>query len=153
MAQICRDKELTPRNNNILLSHKAMEFEYSLAKAKLPVINLSIENVSPESTNWLEICSHVRAALEEYGCFLGEFGSATPELDDEIFKGLEELFDLPLETKMKNVSDKPYHGFLDHRTPFVLPLHQSFGIENSESFEAVQSFVDLMWPSGNRRFW
>lgn len=128
----------------------------SLAKySQVPLIKFSTENnvVHPESTKWLETCSQVRVALEEYGCFLAEYESAPQELYEAIFKGLEELFDLPLETKMKNVSDKPYHGFLDHRAPFVLPLHQSLGIENATSFQAVHSFVNLLWPSGNHHFW
>lgn len=129
-----------------------MRFQ-SLGKPEVPLINFSNENVQPQSSKWFETCGHVRAALEEYGCFLVEYENASKEVDDAIFKGLKELFDLPLETKMKNFSDKPYHGFLDHRTPFVPPLHQSLGIENSASFEAVESFVKLMWPSGNDHFW
>ncbi|XP_038878200.1 2-oxoglutarate-dependent dioxygenase AOP3-like [Benincasa hispida] len=127
----------------------------SSAKSEVPVIKFSIENdedLHPQSTKWLETCSQVRAALEEYGCFLAEYESASSKLYDEIFKGLKELFDLPLETKMKNVSDKPYHGFLDHTAPFVLPLHQSLGIENATSFQAVESFLKLLWPSGNHHF-
>ncbi|XP_023525673.1 2-oxoglutarate-dependent dioxygenase AOP3-like [Cucurbita pepo subsp. pepo] len=127
----------------------------SSTNPEVPVISFSIENLRPKSTKWVETCSHVRAALEEYGCFLAEYENDVEqevELDDAIFNGLEKLFDLPLETKMKNVSDKPYHGFLDHRAPFVLPLHESFGIENAASFEGVESFVKLMWPSGNHHF-
>ncbi|KAG7036488.1 putative 2-oxoglutarate-dependent dioxygenase AOP1, partial [Cucurbita argyrosperma subsp. argyrosperma] len=119
----------------------------SSTKPEVPVINFSIENLRPKSTKWVETCTHVRAALEEYGCFLAEYENDVEqevELDDAIFNGLEKLFDLPLQTKMKNVSDKPYHGFLDHRAPFVLPLHESFGIENAASFEGVESFVKLI---------
>lgn len=144
-----------------------------LAKLEVPIIKLSNvdkkdDDSDPESRKlWLERSKQVRDALEEYGCFLGEYdddesscscnSSSSPKLNsnnyEEIFKGLKELFDLPLETKIKNVSDKPYHGFLDCRTPFVLPLHQSLGIENASSYEAVQFFVNLLWPSGNHHFW
>uniref|UniRef100_A0A9I9E977 Fe2OG dioxygenase domain-containing protein n=1 Tax=Cucumis melo TaxID=3656 RepID=A0A9I9E977_CUCME len=142
-----------------------------LAKLEVPIIKLpnidkKDDDIDPESSKlWLERSKQVRDALEEYGCFLCEYdddessrccnSSSSSKLDsnyEEIFKGLKELFDFPLETKMKNVSDKPYHGFLDSRAPFVLPLHQSLGIENASSYEAVQSFVNLLWPSGNHHF-
>ncbi|XP_060183193.1 deoxypodophyllotoxin synthase-like [Lycium barbarum] len=69
------------------------------APLKLPPLNLSNEYLKPDE---------VRGALEEYGCFLAVFDSVSPELNNEIFHALEELFDLPRETKICNTSEKPF---------------------------------------------
>ncbi|KAJ8755208.1 hypothetical protein K2173_019006 [Erythroxylum novogranatense] len=49
----------------------------------------------------------VASALEEYGCFMLKYDKQVSMLHDALFSVLEEIFDLPVETKRKNVSDVP----------------------------------------------
>lgn len=121
---------------------------------KLPVIDLSKEDLKTGTSSWLCTSMDVRHALESYGCFVAQFDEVSLQLHNSIFSELKGLFDLPTETKLKNVSDKPYFGYVGHpTTPFVAPLHESMGIENSTTPQAVQSFTNLMWPDGNDHFW
>ena len=121
---------------------------------KLPIIDLSKENLKSSSA-WLSACIDVRRALEEYGCFVAIYDEVSPRLHKSIFShDLKELFDLPTETKMRNVSDKPYFGYLGNGHPFIPPLQEGLGIEDATTLASAQSFTSLMWPNeGNNQFW
>lgn len=59
---------------------------------------------------------------------------------------MEELFDLPIQTKQRNVSSKPFHGYLNHN------LYQSFGIDEANLAEKVKDFTQQLWPDhGNQK--
>lgn len=122
------------------------------AKAKLPVLDFSKEDLKPGTNCWLKACNDVRQALEEYGCFIIECNNLlSSEFRNEIFGALKELFDLPTETKMKNRYEKPLNGYVGQIPK--LPLHESMGIDNATSLQATQNFAKLMWPKGNDSFW
>ncbi|KAG4949859.1 hypothetical protein JHK84_043287 [Glycine max] len=72
------------------------------------------------------------------------------ELRKAIFAALQELFDLPLQTKILNVSKKPYHGYVG-QYPMV-PLFESMGIDDANVYENVESMTNIMWPHGNPSF-
>ncbi|XP_065629088.1 probable inactive 2-oxoglutarate-dependent dioxygenase AOP2 [Quercus suber] len=91
-------------------------------------------------------------ALEDYGCFVVVYDKAPLELRNEVFGALEELFDLPTETKMKNKYDqKPLNCYVG-QIPKI-PLHESMGIDNATTIEGTQIFTNMLWPNGNNRFW
>lgn len=120
---------------------------------KLPILNFSKEtDLKPGTNSWLLACKDVQRALEEYGCFILLYHK-TPSLhlNNAIFGALEELFDLPTETKMKNVYDKPLNGYVGQIPK--LPLHESLGIDNATALDGAQAFTNTLWPSGNQRFW
>ncbi|KAK2970097.1 hypothetical protein RJ640_018417 [Escallonia rubra] len=119
-------------------------------RPNLPVINFSEESMQPGTSSWLSACNQVRHALETYGCFLASYAKVSTELSDAVFQAVGELSELPRDTKVQNVADIPYFGYLgqDPRKPLL----ESMGIENAPSKEAVQSFTNLMWPSGNDHF-
>ena len=120
---------------------------------KLPILSFSKEtDLKPGTNSWLLACKDVQRALEEYGCFIVLYHK-TPSLhlNNAIFAALEELFDLPTETKMKNVYDKPLNGYVGQIPK--LPLHESLGIDNATALDGAQTFTNTMWPSGNQRFW
>ena len=119
--------------------------------AKLPIIYFSDENLKPSSDSWFATCNDVRNALEEYGCFMAYYNGVPLELHNKIINALGELFDLPTEIKVKNTSDKPSHGYIG-QIP-IYPLHGSMGIDHATKPEGIQSFANLMWPSGNEHFW
>ncbi|XP_047957399.1 probable 2-oxoglutarate-dependent dioxygenase AOP1 [Salvia hispanica] len=107
---------------------------------KLPLINLS--NLREE--NWESVKIQVRQALEEFGCFEAIYDHIHLHLQKKVLDGLKQLFDLPLQVKLCNKAQKPYHGYVGQIPS--LPLYESLGIED------VTSFTNLMWPEGNPSF-
>ncbi|XP_061365085.1 probable 2-oxoglutarate-dependent dioxygenase AOP1 [Gastrolobium bilobum] len=117
---------------------------------KLPFIdfnNLKLEVNSPE---WEAVKSQVHNALVEYGCFEAIFDKVPADLLKALFATIEELFDLPLQTKMLNMSKKPYHGYVG-QYPMV-PLYESMGIDDANVSEEVESMTNILWPKGNPSF-
>ncbi|RVW28960.1 putative 2-oxoglutarate-dependent dioxygenase AOP1.2 [Vitis vinifera] len=117
---------------------------------RLPVLNFSTGTLKPGTRSWLLACKDVLHALEEYGCFVAVYDKVSSELDNTTFCQLEELFDLPTETKVKNTSDKPYFGYIGQHP--LIPLHESMGIEDATTLKGVESFTNIMWPAGNDHF-
>ncbi|XP_022721108.1 probable 2-oxoglutarate-dependent dioxygenase AOP1 [Durio zibethinus] len=122
----------------------------SESSPNLPILHFSDEDLKPGTDSWLLACKNVRQALEEYGCFIVEYDNFPLELHNQVFSLLEELFDLPTETKMKNRYEKPLNGYIGQIPK--LPLHESMGIDNATTLDATQFFTNLMWPRGNDRF-
>ncbi|KAJ8756140.1 hypothetical protein K2173_024687 [Erythroxylum novogranatense] len=117
---------------------------------KIPVVDLSGENLKPGTSCWRSTCNDVRKGLEEYGCL--ELVCSKPSLDfhHQVLGLLEELFKLPQEIKMKNVNPKPAHGYMGKISTF--PIHEGMGIEYATNKEECQKFTTLMWPDGNDHF-
>ncbi|KAE8705122.1 2-oxoglutarate-dependent dioxygenase AOP3 [Hibiscus syriacus] len=90
---------------------------------KLPVIDFSKPELKPGTNEWDLVKGQVHVALRDYGCFEATFDKIPINLRESIFGSLEELFDLPLQTKIRNVSKKPYHGYVG-QYPQV-PLYES----------------------------
>jgi isopenicillin N synthase-like dioxygenase len=117
---------------------------------KIPIFDLSSKNLNPSSGSYVAACKNVQQALEEYGFFMAYYENVSSELDRQVFDALEELFELPLETKTRNTSELVFYGYVG-KLPHA-PLHESMGIPDATTSDAVQSFTNLMWPSGNKRF-
>lgn len=129
------------------IKREVMGSETSL---RLPVIDFSKPNLKPGSPEWDSLKSQVRKALEEYGCFEATFDRVPMELRKSLFDVLEALFDLPLQTKLRNLSKKPYHGYVG-QYPQV-PLYESMGIDDADIIEEVESMTNILWPEGNENF-
>lgn len=119
-------------------------------KPQLPIINFTKDSLYPGSSSWLLTSNEVRHAFEEYGCFVAAYDKINMQMNKDVFRASRELFDLPLETKVKNVSDNIYYGYL--KLPMI-PLYESLGIRNATTFDGIQSFSNIMYPSGNDHFW
>ncbi|KAJ6308763.1 hypothetical protein OIU76_018365 [Salix suchowensis] len=117
---------------------------------KLPIIDFSNLGQNPGAAEWDLVKSQVRKALEEFGCFEALFDKIPAEIRKAIFGAVEELFDLPLQTKMLNASKKPYHGYVG-QYPQV-PLFESMGIDDATIAEEVESMTRILWPQGNQNF-
>jgi isopenicillin N synthase-like dioxygenase len=117
---------------------------------KLPIIDFSNLGQNPGAAEWDLVKLQVRKALEEYGCFEALFDKIPAESRKAIFGAVEELFDLPLQTKMRNASKKPYHGYVG-QYPQV-PLFESMGIDDANIAEEVESMTTILWPQGNQSF-
>ncbi|XP_047166516.1 probable 2-oxoglutarate-dependent dioxygenase AOP1.2 [Vigna umbellata] len=117
---------------------------------KLPVIDFTDLKLEAKNPNWETVKSQVHKALVEYGCFEAIFDTVPLDLRKALFGSLQELFDLPLQTKILNVSKKPYHGYVG-QYPMV-PLFESMGIDDAVVHEKVESTTNIMWPNGNPSF-
>ncbi|GMI93987.1 hypothetical protein like AT1G52820 [Hibiscus trionum] len=117
-------------------------------QAKLPVIDFSNPNLKPGSLEWDLVKFQVRAALEEYGCFDASLDQVA-ELRNAVFGAMEEMFDLPLETKKLYVSDKLFRGYFGSPSGLL----ESMTIDEAQSAENIeQHLTTTLWPHGNISF-
>lgn len=123
----------------------------SLISPRVPSIDFTKGDMKPSTDAWILAGKQVCDALAEFGCFVALYDKVPPELNDAIFRASDELFDLPEEAKRKNISDKPYHGYVG-QVP-IIPLHEGLGVDNVTDRDEVQKFTELMWSDGNDRFW
>ncbi|KAK2661089.1 hypothetical protein Ddye_007622 [Dipteronia dyeriana] len=100
---------------------------------------------------WKVLCSQVREALENHGCFILFYDKISMTLREEMFNTMNDLFDLPEETKNKYVNPRPYRSYSGAKNP-LLPLQESFGVDNEPGHDMAQAFTDLMWSEGNPTF-
>lgn len=121
----------------------------SSSDLKLPFIDFS-GVVEPGTDAWADVRDSVRKALEEFGCFEARFDRVPLEQRDAMLGALKELFDLPLQTKLQNVSKKPFHGYVG-QYPQV-PLFESMGIDNADELEKVDALARTLWPEGHPGF-
>ncbi|PIN09639.1 Iron/ascorbate family oxidoreductase [Handroanthus impetiginosus] len=122
----------------------------SLPNPTLPMIQFSDQNLQPDSNCWSSTAKDVVRALENYGCFVAIYDKFSLDMHENIFRASEELFDLPTDVKIQNVSDTPSHGYVGQEP--IIPLYEGLGIENATTREGVEKFTNLLWPSGNDRF-
>eukprot|EP00257_Ricinus_communis_P004375 XP_002517544.2 probable 2-oxoglutarate-dependent dioxygenase AOP1.2 [Ricinus communis] len=99
---------------------------------------------------WETVKFQIRKAMEEYGCFKALYRRIPLELQQEILHEAKELFDLPLATKMQNVSKIPNGGYIG-KSPLA-PLYESIGIDDPNSLEKVESLTNAFWPQGKPSF-
>ena len=118
---------------------------------RLPVIDFSEPELKPGTPQWSLVKAQVQKALEEYGCFEAFSNKVPLELRKAIIGALEELFDLPQQTKLRNSSKKPYHGYVG-QYPHV-PLYESMGIDDAPVPESAEHFTNILWPEGNASVW
>ncbi|XP_050231462.1 probable 2-oxoglutarate-dependent dioxygenase AOP1.2 [Mercurialis annua] len=117
---------------------------------KLPAIDFSNEELKPGTEVWESVKYQVRKALEDYGCFEAFFNKVPADLRKSILGAIEEVLELPLETKLRNVSKKPFHGYFGQL--LVAPLYESMGIDDANVAEMVETFANVLWPQGNPTF-
>ncbi|GKV04301.1 hypothetical protein SLEP1_g16473 [Rubroshorea leprosula] len=111
---------------------------------RLPVIDFSTQELE-----WDLVKGQVREALEEYGAFEALFDKVPNlELWQAIFGTFEEIFDLPLEIKRRNVYRKSSLGYIG-QSP-VVPLYESIAVDRANVLEKVdQGFTNILFPEGN----
>ncbi|OMO69332.1 Oxoglutarate/iron-dependent dioxygenase [Corchorus olitorius] len=115
---------------------------------KVPVINFSNEDLKPGTLEWDLVKAQVRQAIHEYGCFEASFGKIL-EVQKPLFGAMEELFDLPLQTKQLCVSDKPLRG---HVLRVGLNSERIL-IDDANVAESIeQHLTNILWPQGNSNF-
>ncbi|XP_027333707.1 probable 2-oxoglutarate-dependent dioxygenase AOP1 [Abrus precatorius] len=118
----------------------------------VPCLDFSMDVLGLEegSEDWKKMSKKVREACESHGCFLLVHDKIPQSLRDNMFIAIKDLFDLPEETKRKHTSPKPYRSY-NCDSP-IIPLSQSFGIDDAPLLDNAQAFTNLMWPQGNPSF-
>ncbi|KAJ4835322.1 hypothetical protein Tsubulata_042122, partial [Turnera subulata] len=116
----------------------------------IPVIDFSNSELKPGTSEWNSLKSQVQKALEEIGCFKALFNKVPIELHRATFDAIEELFDLPLETKKLNYSPKMSHGYIGQAP--IAPLYESLGFERAHILEEAEKLTNILWPQGNPNF-
>lgn len=83
------------------------------APLRLPTIDFfEIKKHNKGTLVWDSTKTQVFEALQEYGCFEASFNEIAPDLRKAVFSSLKQLFDLPLETKVRNFTAKLFNGYI-----------------------------------------
>ncbi|CAH8327396.1 unnamed protein product [Eruca vesicaria subsp. sativa] len=116
----------------------------------LPVIDFSAPNLKPETLEWDSVRTQVRKALEDFGCFEALFDGGSVELRKNVFEASQEVFDLPLESKMSAKSENRNNGY-SGQVP-GMPLFEGMGFDDVDNPEVVNYLTHKLWPQGNSTF-
>ncbi|XP_060200949.1 probable 2-oxoglutarate-dependent dioxygenase AOP1 [Lycium barbarum] len=118
---------------------------------KIPIIDLSSPELKQGTKQWESTKIQVLEALQEYGCFEAIYDKVPSEIREAMFGTSKEIFEFPLETKLKNFSEKPFDGYKG-QVPF-LPLYESLSISDLPKPQGVETFANIFWPeNGNLDF-
>ncbi|KAL3344381.1 hypothetical protein AABB24_023692 [Solanum stoloniferum] len=117
---------------------------------KVPTIDFSNHQaLKPNTPLWESTKIQVFEALQEYGCFEAIY-KVPNEIKDGMFGISKEIFEFPLETKLKNFSEKPLHGYMGMIPQ--LPLYESLCIPDLLNPQSLETFAKIFWPHGNHHF-
>ncbi|XP_038999732.1 probable 2-oxoglutarate-dependent dioxygenase AOP1.2 [Hibiscus syriacus] len=122
----------------------------SQSHSKLPAIDFTKPELKPGTHQWDSVKGQVQQALQELGCFEALFDKIPLETRETIFGAMEELFDLPLEIKTRNISKLPYYGYIGQHPK--LPLFESIGFDDAHIIQNVEAQTRTFWPQGNTSF-
>ncbi|KAK4364583.1 hypothetical protein RND71_015941 [Anisodus tanguticus] len=118
---------------------------------KIPAIDFGKADLRPGTPQWESTKAQLVQALEECGCFEAIYDSKLPpQVQESMFAIAKEIFEYPTETKLKNASTKPLHGYFG-RTP-DLPSYESLCITDMLHPGNVEAFANIFWPQGNPEF-
>jgi len=120
-------------------------------KVKIPTIDFSNLELKPNTPLWESTKVQVFEALKEYGCFEAIYDKIPNEIREGIFGISKEIFEFPLETKVKNYSEITLHGYVGMITH--LPFYESLCIPDLLNPQNVETFANIFWPHGNPDFW
>ncbi|XP_071713514.1 probable 2-oxoglutarate-dependent dioxygenase AOP1 [Rutidosis leptorrhynchoides] len=109
-----------------------------------------MRGLKPGNESWMTASHKVRRALEEYDFFMAIYEGVSAKLMKEVVDAMETVFELPKETKLKNTCDNPDHGYIGLSD--IRPNYESLGFKDATNLDNVQHFENLMWPSGNNKY-
>ncbi|PHT51893.1 hypothetical protein CQW23_06355 [Capsicum baccatum] len=109
---------------------------------KIPTIVFSKEELKPGTSQWDSTKDQVFQALQEYGCFEAIYDNVIPsETRESMFGKLKEIFEFPIEIKLKNLSDKPLQGYLGQIPHLPLNVIKSYSKSHVELDQMVKMMV------------
>ncbi|KAJ8773981.1 hypothetical protein K2173_009412 [Erythroxylum novogranatense] len=115
----------------------------------LPTVDFSNTNIKQGTPEWKLVKFQVQKATQDFGCFKALF-KVPRDLLEAVNEAMEDVFDLPSETKQRYVSEKPFEGYTGP-SPLV-PLMESVFIGCPDIYESLQSVTKVLWPEGNQEF-
>ncbi|CAN4078185.1 unnamed protein product [Withania somnifera] len=118
--------------------------------SKIPTIDLCKADLKPGSAEWESTRNQVIQAFQEYGCFEVVYDKVEKDIRKAIFDASKEIFEFPIETKLKNLSDKPSLGYKGLFP--TLPSFESLAIADLLQPQGVENFAKIFWPDGNDEF-
>ncbi|XP_059637356.1 probable 2-oxoglutarate-dependent dioxygenase AOP1 [Cornus florida] len=116
------------------------------SEALLPVIVFS-DKLKSGTLEWESVRARVQQALQEYGSFEACFNKVPFELRKSMFGAIQEIFELPLQTKSGIPAKTPFGGYIG-KSP-TAPWREIMAIEDVLIPEKLTSFTNLLWPQGN----
>ncbi|WCJ29765.1 1-aminocyclopropane-1-carboxylate oxidase [Euphorbia peplus] len=119
----------------------------SETEIQIPTIDLSkksVEEMERGSKEWDAVSKMVKEACEDYGCFEVVYDPISTLLKDDVFSIIRHLFELPLETKIKNNNPKPYHSYAGLNLTPPPRLYEGFGIPDASNYESLKHFAQLL---------
>lgn len=124
----------------------------SEAEWELPVVEFCSGKMKTGSEAWISASETVRRAFEDHGAFVGVYDKVESEqLWKSFYWSMEQVFELPLETKQRKTTDRPIMTFSGNRP--TIPLYESVAIFNPVSKQDCEHYTNVMWPQGNHTFW
>ncbi|PHU29514.1 hypothetical protein BC332_01607 [Capsicum chinense] len=121
-----------------------------MASTKVKVPTIDISNIKPNTPKWESTKIQAFEALQEYGCFEAKYDNVPNEIREAMFAISKEIFEFPLETKLKNLSKKPFHGYVG-MIPDLL-LYETLCIDDLLNPQSVENFANIFWPHSNPDF-
>ncbi|KAF3630544.1 putative flavonol synthase/flavanone 3-hydroxylase-like isoform 2 [Capsicum annuum] len=121
-----------------------------MASTKVKVPTIDISNIKPNTPKWESTKIQAFEALQEYGCFEAKYDNVPNEIREAMFATSKEIFEFPLETKLKNLSKKPFHGYVG-MIPDLL-LYETLCIDDLLNPQSVENFAIIFWPHSNPDF-
>ncbi|CAN6234394.1 unnamed protein product [Urochloa humidicola] len=106
----------------------------------------------PGVPGWEEARAAVAQSMGSYGCVVVAHDALGPEVKRALFcRAMPELFELPLETKQRNVSTNgPYTGYVGELAGMA---YESVCVAQTAETGSVRVFDDIFWPdNGNQEF-
>ncbi|CAD5170373.1 unnamed protein product [Musa acuminata subsp. malaccensis] len=116
---------------------------------KLDFTGLSLEKAgTPE---WERVRAQMMEVVaNEENWFEAVYDGVAQELREALFgRTVKELFALPVEVKMRNTSNKAYHGYVGQIPGLD---YEALSVFDAHLVEGTRSFTELMWPEGNPSF-
>ncbi|KAK6796951.1 hypothetical protein RDI58_004652 [Solanum bulbocastanum] len=120
----------------------------STKSVKVPTIDFSNhQELKPNTPLWESTKIQVFEALQEYGCFEAIYDKVPNNVREDMFGISKEIFEFPLETKLKNISEKPIYGYMGMIPQ--LPLYESLCIPDLLNPQSLETFANIFLPQGH----
>ncbi|MBA0700041.1 hypothetical protein Goari_001619, partial [Gossypium aridum] len=109
------------------------------AEIEFPAIEFRSSDLKRGTDGWRRLCKRVQEACETFGCFEVVYEKVSTKLREDAFGLMKEMVELPVETKQKNNSPMPYHGWVGPCKQ-VSVLYEGFGVGDASNYDSVKSF-------------
>jgi len=115
----------------------------------MDIPKVDLRGVEPGVPGWEEARAAVTASMVAYGCVVVAYDALEPALREVLFgRAFPELFQLPLETKKRNVSTRWFRSYIARAETD----YESVCVHEPTDDGNIHEFTNLFWPQGNPEF-